>query len=159
MSLVANDKCVRQTLVYECIVQWSGVGCERTVWKHGRGAGLRYRRPVFCPCCWLHTPELTLVPSEPPFPPLYIDVASKGPPGSPNLAQSLLHSADLAWAPRHCPAPRLDSSHGISGGQGLPVLSIWTAPRLGGWTPWWTSGHELPGGVEENGEPPSRGRG
>jgi len=44
----------------------------------------------------LHIPKLILVPSEPPFPPLYIDVASKGPPGYPSLAQSLLHSSDVA---------------------------------------------------------------
>lgn len=44
----------------------------------------------------LHVPELILVPSEPPFPPLYIDVAFRGPPGSPSLAQSLLPSADVA---------------------------------------------------------------
>ena len=44
----------------------------------------------------LHIPELILVPSEPPFPPLYIDVASKGPPGYPSWAQSPLHSSDGA---------------------------------------------------------------
>lgn len=74
MSLVANDRCVQQTLVYECII-YGRVGwgvspqCDNMegVWD----LGTKDLFSVFA--AGLHIPELILVPSEPPFPPLYID--------------------------------------------------------------------------------------
>lgn len=60
----------------------------------------------------LHIPELTLVPSEPPFPPLYIDVASK----------ALL--APLAWLRVSCTLQILPEL------QDADQLPGWTAPMV-----------------------------
>ena len=77
------------------MVEWgwgAGPQCDNT--GGARDLGTEDLFSVFA--AGLHIPKLILVLSEPPFPPLYIDVDSKGPPGYPSLAQSPLHSSDVA---------------------------------------------------------------
>lgn len=100
------------------------------MWQYGKSTGLRGGRPasVSASAAGLQVPVPTH--SGPQFPPLYMGVASKGPPGYASLSQRLwvLGCAGISSSVRLSLASRLDSSHGISGDSGGSQLSIWTAP-------------------------------
>lgn len=122
--------------------------------QYDESIGLRGGRSTSVSAAGIHVPKPTLAHSGPQFPPPWRAWPTRALLALLAWLRGSVPGLLIAWATRLCPAPRLDSSHGIlRGSRGFQLSASGQHLRQERWKPQLTSGSASRWDVREWGAP------